>query len=245
MKIHTYLQMSGIRYVSGTASTIGLRAQMEDTIIVSSMPTHMHWGLYDGHGGKEAADLAAPMVARFLEEATDIPGSLVAAFAHVQSTIESTYNSAGSTALVAHFSRSAPVGWVANLGDSRAILVDGHTVRQITKDHKPDDPFEHQIIRDRGGWVRAGRVNGTLAVSRALGDTHLDLCRSPDLFPVDLTEGTLVMACDGVWDVLSNYDVGEIVRAFPDHSRCAEEIKRAAIHANSQDNISVVVLSVA
>lgn len=41
---------------------------------------------------------------------------------------------------------------------------------ELSVDHKPDDPIEKERIEKAGGYVQTGRVNGNLAVSRALGD---------------------------------------------------------------------------
>ncbi len=59
---------------------------------------------------------------------------------------------------------------VANCGDSRSILVRGGTVEEMSYDHKPYNDGEHARIRNAGGSVTMRRVNGDLAVSRALGD---------------------------------------------------------------------------
>ena len=63
---------------------------------------------------------------------------------------------------------------IANLGDSRAILgsADGSAIR-ITKDHKASDPAEQERVKAAGGMIYNNRVNGVLAVTRALGDYDL------------------------------------------------------------------------
>lgn len=59
----------------------------------------------------------------------------------------------------------------ANAGDSRAVYAksSGRAI-PLSYDHKPDDEEEERRIRDAGGYVSAGRVEGDLAVSRGLGD---------------------------------------------------------------------------
>ena len=59
----------------------------------------------------------------------------------------------------------------ANAGDSRSVYSrNGHRAVPLSFDHKPDDEIEKQRIYRAGGTVRAGRVDGDLAVSRGLGD---------------------------------------------------------------------------
>ena len=63
--------------------------------------------------------------------------------------------------------------WIvcANAGDSRAIYSrSNHRSVPLSYDHKPDDEDEERRIREAGGYVSGGRVEGDLAVSRGLGD---------------------------------------------------------------------------
>ena len=61
--------------------------------------------------------------------------------------------------------------YCSNSGDSRAILVNkSGTVTELSHDHKPDDKGEMQRIKAAGGFVDDGRVQGIIAVSRAIGD---------------------------------------------------------------------------
>lgn len=60
--------------------------------------------------------------------------------------------------------------YCANSGDSRTVLSRGKQAVDLSKDHKPDDPEEHRRIVGAGGFVEDSRVNGMLALSRALGD---------------------------------------------------------------------------
>jgi protein phosphatase 1G len=97
----------------------------------------------------------------------------------------------------------------------------------LSLDHKPLDPIEHNRIRQAGGFVNdVGRVNGNLNLSRSLGDLkykcNFDLPQpqqmitaDPDIRQFELTEDHefMVLACDGVWDVLSNEEAIAFVRA--------------------------------
>ena len=74
----------------------------------------------------------------------------------------------GTTAVCAMISPSHI--FVANCGDSRAVLCRREGIRFSTQDHKPINPTEKERIQKAGGSVMIQRVNGSLAVSRALGD---------------------------------------------------------------------------
>jgi protein phosphatase 1B len=74
----------------------------------------------------------------------------------------------GSTAITALVTPTHV--FVGNCGDSRAILVRGGNAVEMSIDHKPYLPAETARIEAAGGTVAMRRVNGDLAVSRALGD---------------------------------------------------------------------------
>lgn len=69
--------------------------------------------------------------------------------------------------------------YVANVGDSRAVLSQGLSVYDLSDDHKPENEEEEQRIIKARGNVDNGRVNGELALSRAIGDMHYK--RNPNL----------------------------------------------------------------
>jgi len=63
--------------------------------------------------------------------------------------------------------------YCANAGDSRTVMSEGGKAVPLSFDHKPDDEPETKRIVSAGGYVENGRVDGNLAVSRALGDFEL------------------------------------------------------------------------
>ena len=60
--------------------------------------------------------------------------------------------------------------YCANAGDSRTVLSRSKVAQPLSEDHKPDDAIERKRIYNANGFVEDGRVNGMLALSRALGD---------------------------------------------------------------------------
>lgn len=99
--------------------------------------------------------------------------------------------------------------YVANLGDSRALLCrcgdNGKTsVVSLSKDHSPSQYEERMRIQKAGGTVREGRVLGVLEVSRSIGDGRFKRCGVscvPDVMRCTLTDNDrfLLLACDGLW----------------------------------------------
>lgn len=114
---------------------------------------------------------------------------------------------------------------VANAGDSRSVLGLKGEAKPLSFDHKPGNPGEHSRILNAGGFVEFDRVNGNLALSRAIGDFEFKqgttlpaeeqiVTAEPEIVSHTATgeEEFLVLACDGIWDCLSNQQVVDIVR---------------------------------
>lgn len=114
---------------------------------------------------------------------------------------------------------------VANAGDSRCVLSRGGKAVDMSRDHKPDDPLELARIQAAGGSVAEGRVQGNLNLSRAIGDlTYKDARLAPARqmitalpetlrVPLGPADEFVVLACDGIWNVLTSQDVVDHVRA--------------------------------
>lgn len=130
----------------------------------------------------------------------------------------------GTTAVCALISPSKI--YLANCGDSRAVLSRGGKVAAATLDHKPVSPSEKERIVNAGGSVMIQRVNGSLAVSRALGDFEYKnvqgkgeceqlVSPEPDVFSETRCDEDefLVLACDGIWDVMSNEQLCDFIRS--------------------------------
>lgn len=116
----------------------------------------------------------------------------------------------------------------ANVGDSRAVVGSKNQSIALTDDHKPENPEECARIERAGGFVADNRVVGELAMSRAIGDFRYKL--NPNLpfheqlvIPVpDISvhernrknDYVLVVACDGVWDAMSNDEAAVFTQQF-------------------------------
>ena len=119
---------------------------------------------------------------------------------------------AGCTATVILVTKTEII--CANAGDSRTVLSKNGIAVPLSEDHKPDDVNEMRRIQNAGGFVEEGRVNGMLALSRALGDFEYKnnsmvktkdqaVSPFPDVKTVTITSDSqfVLLACDGIWDV--------------------------------------------
>ncbi|XP_023551136.1 probable protein phosphatase 2C 24 isoform X1 [Cucurbita pepo subsp. pepo] len=172
------------------------------------------------------------------------------------------YDTVGSTALVAIVTPHQLI--ISNCGDSRAVLCRKTSVLPLSSDHKPDRPDELSRIESRGGRViywDGARVLGVLAMSRAIGDGYLKpyVISEPEVVEVDRTgeDEFLILATDGLWDVVSNETACDVVRTCmraPPASTsslsgsdktCSDAsivLTKLAMAKHSSDNISVVVI---
>ncbi|KAL4600202.1 hypothetical protein ACB092_11G181100, partial [Castanea dentata] len=123
----------------------------------------------------------------------------------------------GSTAVVAVVTPEKIV--VSNCGDSRAVLCRNGVAVPLSVDHKPDRPDELVRIQEAGGRViywDGARVLGVLPMSRAIGDNYLKpyVISEPEVTITDRTaeDECLILASDGLWDVVSNDTACSVVR---------------------------------
>lgn len=136
--------------------------------------------------------------------------------------------------------------YTANVGDARAVLCRrGHAVR-LTYDHKASDAQEAKRITDAGGFVMNNRVNAVLAVTRSLGDSAMKefVVGAPYTTETTLTDEDtfLIVACDGLWDVVEDQDAVDLVREAIDPQEAANRLLAHALRNFSTDNTSVMVI---
>lgn len=162
--------------------------------------------------------------------------------------------SAGCTAVVSFLkvdhreARAKRTLYTANVGDARAVLCRNGKAVRLSYDHKGSDKAEIRRIISLGGFIMHSRVNGVLAVTRSLGDAAMKefISGSPyttetELYGADV-DSLLILACDGLWDVCSDQEAVDLIKANSDPQSCAQELLRVALEKGSTDNISVLVV---
>ncbi|KAH8083751.1 protein serine/threonine phosphatase 2C [Cristinia sonorae] len=136
--------------------------------------------------------------------------------------------------------------YCANAGDARGVLCRGGKAVRLTYDHKGSDKQEAKRIMDAGGFVMSGRVNGVLAVTRSLGDSSMKefVVGAPYTTETELSDEDefLILACDGLWDVVEDQAAVQLVRDVNDPRKAAEALLDHAYKNWSSDNVTVLVV---
>jgi len=233
----------------GLSAMQGWRAQMEDDHVQLLSLSDEHpdvslFGVFDGHGGDMVAHYAAKHIPRFLLDTkqlvpnmpeSEVPRraqegfekAIMALDKELQQLpeVQTGQDQSGSTSVMTLLSKEHII--CANTGDSRAVLCRAGEAVALSYDHKPYNPVEKERIENAGSHVKFNRVNGDLAVSRALGDFVYKRCESieaekqavtafPELMFEERQTGDefIVLACDGIWDVMSSQEVVDKVRSM-------------------------------
>lgn len=242
----------------------GNRAYMEDRYnIVGSVKGDFlssFYGVFDGHGGARAAQFCAENMCRILTQNpvydSDPSLALKSTFLAIDNEFLDYANTRGlddgTTAVVCLIKNQ--ILFVANAGDSRAIIVGRDmSFTPMSEDHKPNRPDEMLRIKKAGGCVLfrgTWRVEGILAVSRAIGDRPLKdyVTSMPEVTQkhLDSNDAFCVLASDGLWDVMTSEQVAHML--LTDHERgldidtCAKRLVQEAFYSGSGDNISIVII---
>lgn len=234
---HASSSNSSTAWSFGTHSEQNKREHMEDRFVATDLTgtpafsTAQRAGffaVYDGHSGHEAAEyLEAHLQSYVLAAGADALAAdpckvLSAAVQQVESEIVSSFaagggpETAGST-LCAMLLVDNNL-YVANVGDSRAVLAKGTEIKQLTRDHKPGCSIEAARIclDDPNADISGdGYMYGEIAVARAIGSaawkrdpTRRALIPTPETGSFDVTDQDFVLlATDGLWDKVDNTQV--------------------------------------
>ena len=221
----------------GVASMQGWRVEMEDahraiTGLEGGLTDWSYFAVFDGHAGALVSEHSSEHLLESImttsEFKADVIQGIHKGFLRLDNDMRrlpemtAGTDKSGSTAVCAFISPTHI--YIANCGDSRAVLCNSGAPIFSTRDHKPVVPAEKERIQKAGGSVMVQRVNGSLAVSRALGDYEYKnvegrgpceqlVSPEPEIFVRDRDEHDefLVLACDGIWDVMTNEDLCEFI----------------------------------
>eukprot|EP01063_Lacrimia_lanifica_P009872 TRINITY_DN1671_c0_g1_i1.p1 TRINITY_DN1671_c0_g1~~TRINITY_DN1671_c0_g1_i1.p1 ORF type:complete len:526 (+),score=159.89 TRINITY_DN1671_c0_g1_i1:47-1579(+) len=226
-------------------------------------------GVFDGHGGSECAayvrDLLPITIISSEHFPHDIEQACITAFQKVNASFISRATKlecdAGTTALIAmHWGQKI---YLANVGDCHSFISrKGDRPLELTPRHTPDNAAEAAAVERRGGSIQCRhgklRVDGLISITRGFGCkpcTNHTSC-VPDCVVHDISpnDDFLVLASDGLWDVMTPQDVEDFVKlkrsellatpatdaAFPLQD-IAVQLSSRAIQLGSLDNVTCLI----
>ena len=242
------------------SETRGRRPDQQDSIAIikNIQDKNIHYlGLYDGHGGTISSEITGDILhTLFIERLSKLEKlskeKIIPLFSEsfweLNDYLKAKNINDGTAVNVIFLTPN--LIYCANAGDSRSILVkDGGIAYPLSIDHKPEDDDERKRIEEAGGFVtESKRVNGVLALSRAIGDADLQppITCEPNVTVTEITpeDKYLVMGCDGLWDVLDSDQVAQAIKDIPTASEAVTFLRDAAYTLGSTDNISVIVVEI-
>lgn len=247
--------------VCGISEAQGWRESMEDAHEAGGYLDGRVFAaaVYDGHGGALAARTAARILTPFflhlwLSETGKPapqrrPDSELVRLAYLAADEFISAHCRGSGAAAATFYLLGDRFLAANAGDARIVIGTADGAQALSLDHKPHLPQEKARIEALGGRVvfaDVPRVQGVLAMSRALGDAYLKPWITAEPRVVEGVLGRendcLILACDGVWDVVEPEEAVAIARSSPDPREAADRLVEEALSRLSTDNLTAIVL---
>jgi PPM family protein phosphatase len=224
-----------------------VRANNEDALLVGEGRDETLFVVADGIGGFEAGEVASRIAVDVLKELA--PGaSFEAAISEANRRIlaagrgDERLSGMGTTVVAVRFggTRDEPVAQVAHVGDSRAYLLRGGSLRPVTEDHS----LVAELVRS-GDLTRdqAAEHPQKNLITRALGaDEEVEVDTS--VLPVEAGDRFLLCS-DGLSDMIPETRVGEILAEAPgDPEKPARSLVSAALDAGGADNVTVIVVDV-
>jgi protein phosphatase len=224
-----------------------VRANNEDALLVGEGRDETLFVVADGIGGFEAGEVASRIAVDVLKELE--PGaSFEAAISEANRRIlvagrgDERLSGMGTTVVAVRFggTRDEPTAQVAHVGDSRAYLLRGGSLRPVTEDHS----LVAELVRS-GDLTRdqAAEHPQKNLITRALGaDEEVEVDTA--VLPVEAGDRFLLCS-DGLSDMIPETRIGEILAEAPgDPEKPARSLVSAALDAGGADNVTVIVVDV-
>lgn len=225
--------MYGDKVVAGVSSCTGCRKTNEDTHVISEISFNAGYFAYeakvftifDGHGGSSVSSFLKTNIRKYLISNLQRYNSAGLSDIQIRKALQNCFleldrdcqEKGGSTATLAMVLDGKL--WVANVGDSRALIVKRDEVLQLTEDANPEIYHYREQIEELGGSVTKDsegtyRVNGKTSMARAIGDHHIpSITANAEVswYPLNSKIYYLVVACDGLFEIPTTDEVGKAI----------------------------------
>lgn len=231
-------------------SDIGFRRAMEDRHVLEIRPgVGLFGGVYDGHGGVEAAEFVAASLHEAVFQAVEAGVPPPEAFRQAYSTVEEQLQGieSGATATTV-FLRKDELSF-AHVGDGGILLVAAEAI-SLTEPHRVDHPAERSRIIRAGGEIEGGYViRGLrgLMPTRSFGDNYfrpVGVMAVPAVGERRLSADHrfLVVACDGLFDVLEGDEIAQVFLQSPGAQEGGEALQEQVFARGGTDNLTILVI---
>ena len=238
----------------GYSAMLGPRPTMEDAVTITSCTDHdILVSLFDGHAGFGSAKWASKYIFKeyhsiYDKPLNEIPELLQKSLKNIEERLYNSDVDGGCTCAIAVITNGNV--FTIGVGDSRIVRVKKNSYERITTDFKPMSKTEFARLKECGLGVSVdGRICRKLAVARSLGDfwcpNYEGLFQLPDVnhYQIDPEEDLgIIVACDGLWDVIDDDYASQIVREAKTAEDAAITLKNCGLALSSNDNISVCVI---
>ncbi|WP_251197631.1 Stp1/IreP family PP2C-type Ser/Thr phosphatase [Anaerotardibacter muris] len=228
----------------GSRTDVGyVRDHNEDSLVVAP-PL---FAVADGMGGHEAGEVASEITVNTLAELApdhlDAEGLTAAVEAANYNVMKAPRQGIGRDGMGTTLTAAMLEGerlLIAQVGDSRAYLLHGGNLQQITRDHSlMADLIEAGQITPEEAKVHPNRS----VITRAIGS---DIHMRPDIYELNVSAGDRLLLCsDGLSTMVSDHAIQAIMRRQEDPQMCADELVNAALENGGVDNATVIVVDVA
>lgn len=250
----------------------------EDRFQACKIGPFRYFAVFDGHSGTKrmgkyhVADylvenlhkrLAFKLSTVDITSENEVTNILIKAFTDFDNELYNNDLLYGSTCTVVLIHDEQNRIYQVNLGDSRSIIFDDNGNKTFTVDHDPNREDEKQRIRDAGGFVSYGRLQGVIAVSRAFGDFEFkinksyfndsingQMCAVPDVTVSSITRPSyILLTSDAPFenDSFTNYSLVEAVqdkiKAGVPHDIIVKDMVNA-VAARCTDDVTIMLVTV-
>ena len=223
----------------------------------------MIFEIFDGHGGDEMssylqANLAKIYKQNLLLNKGNIILSLKNAFHDADDEMREQLNieGLGSTGTLVHIVKGLGPSlevYSANVGDSRVSLISPEHIIRLSCDHRTTDEKEKKRILEAGMEIIDDRICGTLMLTRIFGnyeykeegekDNNTGLICEPFISKINIDLNIenqfLILASDGIWDILTEEDIQNIIKKYRDTQKICSVIIKKCLENEAWDNMSV------
>ena len=261
------VQLADSRLQYAVESWIGCKIKNEDEWCIMMCSSYIKWvgAIYDGHGGGDVSEycqkhLLSSIIRSWEKSNKNLLSHIYTNFLDCDNNIRAdetiNSNTDGSTAVIAFVTEDCVI--FANCGDSRGMFCVGERVI-VTEDHKPNTNTERDRILRSGENLEFGCIDGSLDVSRGLGDFYYksnsrlsatDQAVSPEphiyTYPRSIEDEFLIIASDGLWKNMSNERVISLIRhELYNQSSISDICEKLMEHCKElgcRDDITVIIV---